>query len=170
MKEETTGGVLECLLAEPGVGETRAAATSGIIVGTLSGFDGAGRPLVTWASSDPSAAVAARSTVALDPDQAGQEVVVAFEGGDPSKPIVLGALSRPRTAPRAVDVSSLPLGLEADVDGEALVLTAKREIILRCGKASITLTRAGKILIRGAYLLSRSTGVNRIQGGSVQIN
>ena len=33
-----------------------------------------------------------------------------------------------------------------------------------------TLTRAGKILIRGAYLLARSSGVNRIQGGSVQIN
>ena len=41
---------------------------------------------------------------------------------------------------------------------------------LRCGKASITLTRAGKVLIRGAYLLSRSSGVNRIKGGSVQIN
>ena len=30
--------------------------------------------------------------------------------------------------------------------------------------------RAGKVLIRGAYLLSRSSGVNRIKGGSVQIN
>ncbi|MEP7119602.1 MAG: hypothetical protein ABJE95_01785, partial [Byssovorax sp.] len=36
--------------------------------------------------------------------------------------------------------------------------------------SSITLTRAGKILIRGAYVLTRSSGVNRIQGGSVQIN
>ena len=44
------------------------------------------------------------------------------------------------------------------------------EIELRCGKASLILTRAGKVLIRGAYLLSRSSGVNRIKGGSVQIN
>ena len=28
----------------------------------------------------------------------------------------------------------------------------------------------GKVLIRGTYLLSRSSGVNRIKGGSVQIN
>ena len=55
-------------------------------------------------------------------------------------------------------------------DGERLTLTADREIVLRCGKASLTLTRAGKVLIRGAYLLSRSSGVNRIKGGSVQIN
>jgi hypothetical protein len=60
--------------------------------------------------------------------------------------------------------------MDAEVDGERLVFTAKKEIVLRCGKASITLTRAGKVLIRGIYLLSRSSGVNRIKGGSVQIN
>ena len=49
-------------------------------------------------------------------------------------------------------------------------MTADREITLRCGKASITLTGAGKLLLHGAYLLSRSLGVNRIKGGSVQIN
>ena len=47
------------------------------------------------------------------------------------------------------------------------MLTADKEIELRCGKASITLTKAGKILLRGEYLLSRSSGVNRIKGGSV---
>ena len=50
------------------------------------------------------------------------------------------------------------------------MFTAESEIVLRCGEASITLTRAGKVLIRGTYLLSRSSGVNRIKGGSVQIN
>jgi hypothetical protein len=60
--------------------------------------------------------------------------------------------------------------VEARVDGHRVVLDAEQEIVLRCGKASITLTRAGKVLIRGAYLLSRSSGVNRIKGGSVQIN
>jgi hypothetical protein len=47
---------------------------------------------------------------------------------------------------------------------------AAEELVLRCGDASITLTRAGKIILRGTYLLSRSSGVNRIKGGSVQIN
>ena len=49
-------------------------------------------------------------------------------------------------------------------------LTAQREIVLRCGKASITLTRAGKVLIRGEYIFSRSTGVNKLKGGSIQLN
>ena len=42
--------------------------------------------------------------------------------------------------------------------------------MLRCGQASLTLTRAGKILLSGTYVLSHSSGVNRVKGGSVQIN
>src|SRR5262245_27299472 len=53
---------------------------------------------------------------------------------------------------------------------ERLELVADREIVLRCGEASITLTRAGKIILRGTYVLSRSSGVNKIKGGSIQIN
>ncbi len=58
----------------------------------------------------------------------------------------------------------------ANVDGERVVLEGREEVVLKCGEASITLTRAGKILIRGKYLLNRSSGVNRILGGSVQVN
>ena len=80
-----------------------------------------------------------------------------FEAGDPARPVVAGRLLRPE-----------PVAVERD--GERLELTAEREIVLRCGQASITLTRAGKVLIRGAYIFSRSTGVNKIKGGSVQLN
>ena len=59
---------------------------------------------------------------------------------------------------------------EVTVDGQRITFNAREQIELRCGKASIILTRAGKIIIRGAYLLNRSSGVNRIKGGSVQIN
>jgi hypothetical protein len=47
---------------------------------------------------------------------------------------------------------------------------AKEQVVLKCGKASITLTKAGKVLIQGSYVLSRSSGINRVKGGSVQIN
>jgi hypothetical protein len=63
-----------------------------------------------------------------------------------------------------------PGQVEVDADGERMIVSAKEELVLRCGKASITLTKAGKVLIKGSYLLSRSSGVNRIKGGSVQLN
>jgi hypothetical protein len=53
---------------------------------------------------------------------------------------------------------------------EELLVTAAKQLTLRCGESSITLTAAGKIIIRGKYIVSRSSGVQRIKGGSVQIN
>ena len=85
-----------------------------------------------------------------------------FEDGDPSRPLVIGRLLSQAMAPEPV--------ASVQLDDQRLELRAEREIVLRCGKASITLTRAGKVIIQGAYLSSRSSGVNRIKGGSVQIN
>ena len=42
--------------------------------------------------------------------------------------------------------------------------------MLQCGRASLVLTRAGKVLVRGAYVSLRSSGMQRITGASVQIN
>ena len=89
-----------------------------------------------------------------------------FEDGDPHRPIIIGWL-RTRE-PLASSESLGQVGVE--LDGERLVILAKEQIVLRCGKASITLTKTGKVLIQGAYVSSRSTGVNRVKGGSVQLN
>lgn len=71
---------------------------------------------------------------------------------------------------KSKDAPRSPLTIQVGADGERVTLEASKEIVLRCGKSSLTLTRAGKIIIRGKYVLSDSSGVNRIQGGSVQIN
>src|SRR5262245_16676544 len=126
----------------------------GVVVGRLAGLDGAG-PRVEWAGE----VVRARATVPIDAGHVGRDVVLAFEEGDPSRPIILGVIHDPSSKPVA-----------ASVDGESILIDGRREIVLKCGRASITLTRAGKILLRGTYVLSRSSGVNRIKGGSVQIN
>ena len=45
--------------------------------------------------------------------------------------------------------------MEVDGDGERVVMTAREQLVLRCVQASITGTKSGKVLVRGAYLLSR---------------
>lgn len=108
----------------------------------------------------------ARSTVAVRP---GNRVAVLYEGGDSRRPVVIGVLQDSQ----AQIVSENPAAqspVEVEADGRRITLSAENEIVLRCGHASITLTRAGKVIIRGKYLLSRSSGVNQIKGGSVQIN
>ena len=74
--------------------------------------------------------------------------------------MILGAVQRP----------SEPAAPEYEVDGKRVQFTADKEIVLRCGKSSNIRTRAGKLLLRGAYGLSRSSGHESNQGGSVQIN
>jgi hypothetical protein len=134
------------------------------IRGVLTGFNDAGDALVDFLNNPSGTAVPATTATPLDSTDIGREAVLVFEDGDPNRPILLGIL-RPPGIPeeRLANVA-------ISADGKRLSITADHEIVLRCGQASVTLTRAGKILIRGAYLLSRSSGVNRIKGGSVQIN
>ena len=56
------------------------------------------------------------------------------------------------------------------VDGDVVRVSAAASLTLRCGKASVTLTRDGKVLINGSYVETRASSTNRIQGGSVRIN
>jgi hypothetical protein len=133
----------------------------------------AGEPLIVHPLDPSDRPLLARSTVALGAGQVDKQVVLGFECGDLRKPIILGVLWQPVDDPTpspAIRSGANRQPVAATVDGEQLVFSAEREIVLRCGEASLTLTRAGKVLIRGTYLLSRSSGANRIKGGSVQIN
>jgi hypothetical protein len=146
----------------------KARRTQGVVVGRFAGWDDSGTPLVILPGRH---AVPARSVVALDKSQIDQDVVLQFENADPNKPIVMGFL-QPTAPPPTPDHPGQPPArtVRVQVDGERLVFTGEKEIVLRCGEASITLTRAGKVLIRGEYVLSRASGLNRIKGGVVHIN
>jgi hypothetical protein len=147
--------------------EPRQGAQAGVIVGELIGMADEGRiPLVLYPGQPGTAALRARAAVDLHGPHIGRSVVLMFEGADPSRPIVMGVLREGAGWP----LEQKPGQVEVDADGERMIVSAKEELVLRCGKASITLTKAGKVLIKGSYLLSRSSGVNRIKGGSVQLN
>jgi hypothetical protein len=138
-----------------------------VVVGELLALtDDGSTPLVRVPGQQGGAAVPARSAVDLHGAHIGSALVLVFEQADPARPIVMGVL-RGRIGWPLADA---PPQVEVDVDGKRLVVSAGEQLVLRCGKASITLTKAGKVLIDGSYVLSRSTGINRVKGGSVQLN
>jgi hypothetical protein len=144
-----------------------AAALAAPATGVLVGFIEAERvPLVTFAGQPGTAALSARSVVDLSAAHIGKDVVLLFEGGDAARPIIIGVVRESG----ANDLAQQPGTVEVDVDGRRMTVSAKEQLVLKCGQASITLTRAGKVLIEGTYVSSRSSGVQRIKGGSIQLN
>jgi len=87
----------------------------------------------------------------------GAHAVMVPDPRDDHHAIILGLMVPPLPAPAALT------GQHLHIDGE-------EQVRISCGKASITLASSGKVVIRGTNLLSRSSGANRITGGSVQIN
>jgi hypothetical protein len=150
---------------------------NGIVVGELFNVvDEVGdqKIFVNYPGNPYTTPLLAMTTIKLNSLDAGKQVVLSFDQGNPLRPVIMGLLQNTQTPVEelAIDVSKEldSKQLQAKLDGDQVTLSAEKEIVLQCGKSSITLTKTGKIIIRGEYLLSRSTGVNKIKGGSVQIN
>ncbi len=166
--EEVLELVLSGASARPAVEPVR---FDGVAIGVLAGVNEAGDALVDFPGNPSGDLVCARSTVTFGLASLGRQAVLFFERADPLRPVLVGLLEeQPLLSARGPESPPPVTEVRAEADGNRLVFSAKEEIVFQCGEASITLTKAGKVLIRGAYLLSRSSGVNRIKGGSVQIN
>jgi hypothetical protein len=143
------------------------AALPAAVTARFCGFNLDDGPLVCGLPGLPGEIVLAQTIIPLLREQIGSQVLVLFDRGEVRRPIVIGLLQQAR--PSSTRSAAAPL-VSVQSDEQRLVLMAEREIELRCGDASITLTRAGKILIQGNYILSRSSGYNKIKGAAVDIN
>ena len=120
---------------------------------------------------NPKGPLQAQSVVAFDVDLAARTIdsdrglVLSFEAGDWSKPVIMGLLQ-----PAATAAKQNSPAVEVHADGERVTVKAAEQIELKCGEASIILTKAGKILLRGTYVSSVSTGAQRLKGASIEIN
>ncbi|WIG94366.1 DUF6484 domain-containing protein [Myxococcus sp. SDU36] len=149
--------------------------------GNLVGVDASGAVLVDF-PGNTSGPVAARLAVVVDLKalQAAvaqrQKVVLLFENGDPRLPFVMGLIQEPSATPlldallESPPPEAAPRPTEAHVDGKRVVIEGQDEVVLKCGEASITLRRNGKVIVKGTSLESRASGPHRIKGGTVEIN
>lgn len=149
----------------------------GVRIGRIVGTDDCGGFLVDYPGNS-AGPIAARSTSSLTAEllckgnPVGREVLLVFANNDAGLPIIIDtmySLIEEIANPATSDIDAEE-PQEVTIDGRRISFEAEQEIVLKCGKASITLTKAGKILIKGDYVLSHSSGENRIRGGSVTIN
>ena len=138
-----------------------------VVIGVLVGITDSGSPLVIFADSGEARGLAAKTLVPVSHEDVAGEVALLFENGDRQCPMIIGRVQH--SVPQQPAAESIQQ-LNVDITDDKLIFKAEKEIVFSCGKASITLTKTGKILLRGTYILSRSSGANRIKGGSIQLN
>lgn len=152
------------------------ASFEGVRVGRIVRMDGEGKVTVAFSGSENTGIVARVTSTVMQnlrgSNPSGREVLLAFENNDSKLPVIIDTMHS--VLDEIAEATDVVLGVEKPedvlIDGKRIVFDAREEIELRCGKSSLVLTRAGKILLRGEYILSRSSGVNRIKGGSIQMN
>lgn len=93
--------------------------------------------------------------------------------GAPSLPLLVGLVQPVSETPltdAVLEHSPASSPKDALVDGKRVVIEGRDEIVLRCGKATLTLRRDGQILLKGVNIRNEAEEVQRIKGGKVQIN
>ncbi|NVJ22462.1 hypothetical protein HUW62_14670 [Myxococcus sp. AM011] len=133
--------------------------------GRIVGMNEQGQPLVDFIGNTQGPRIA-RKTIPLESStlrafiDSGRRVELRFEDGHAQLPIIVSlGPPPPSSAPPAT----------ADPTSPVHVIKGGDELVFQCGKASITLRRNGKIIIKGTYVETQSEGVNRIKGGSIQL-
>jgi hypothetical protein len=145
-------------------------------VGTLLEIDDTGRPVVDF-PGNVNGPLIARTLVQIparsdDPNKESQPIVLIFENGNPRFPIIAGFVHD--TLYSKNEDMILPIHpsepKELIVDKERILLNARQEVVIRCGKCSINLQKNGKAIIKGVQIVSRASRSNKIRGANVTIN
>ncbi|MDN3577732.1 hypothetical protein QWZ03_13215 [Chitinimonas viridis] len=126
------------------------------MLATLIAFDGS-QATLSLPGAQP---ITAASLVPLQAADIGRTAAITLHGD--SQALVLGLIWKAEPATTTLH--------DVIVDGQHVSIEAKESITLACGRASVTLTADGQILLRGDYISNHSTGTQRIKGAAVQIN
>lgn len=158
-----------------------------LVIGTLCSINEQGQPVVSFQLEQYFDNITALATISITAQHIGRQVGLLFTQNNDKTPVVIGVIHNPLHsildnievvdseqdqilfAPKPIPEKILGNN-DVIIDGDRVVIEGKDEVVLKCGESSITLNKNGKISIRGKYLLNRSSGVNRIMGGSVQVN
>jgi len=90
----------------------------------------------------------------------GAKVLLTFERGDPTLPIVLGRVhDRVRAKGRVLHLKA-----------SSVMLEAEERLSLQCGEGRVEIQRDGKVLLRGKDIVSRAARTNKVQGATVRMN
>ncbi|MDA8138491.1 MAG: DUF6484 domain-containing protein [Desulfobacteraceae bacterium] len=121
---------------------------------------------------NPHGPLPAQATLLISEAHLHHPVVLVFENSDLRRPIIVGLIQQQPVATQLSNLAELSREeiIDIRVDGEKLILDAKKEIEIRCGQSSLIMTADGKVVIKGEQITSRARRTNKVKGGAVRIN
>jgi hypothetical protein len=148
-----------------------------VCVGRIVEVTETGKALVDF-SLNQAVPIQARSIIDIPfqsegPRRCNISVLLFLENGDPGLPIIIGIIHdsiHSDKPPSMQGITSATRPQELVLDGKKVVFEAKEEILLCCGKSSITLRKDGKIVLKGTHIVSRASRANKLRGAAVMIN
>lgn len=134
-----------------------------------------GRIYVSYGGSPPIPAEnysMLEDTELLKPENRGLEVLLLFEEGDPSKPVIVSARGSlfQKILKKTVSKELKAIPQMVHINGHRIELEAAADLILRCGKSLISITNKGVIRFEGTDIEMMSHGENRIKGSTIELN
>ena len=121
----------------------------GVVVGFITAIDKQNNPMVDFDCNVFKEAIPATSLVEINNTHTGHKVALMFEQNRADKPMIMGFMHVPE---------------------QTKSITAEKELLIKCGKASIRLKENGDIVINGRELISRARKNNIIRGGTIHLN
>jgi hypothetical protein len=141
--------------------------TAEVVCGVIARVDASGTVWVDYPDNPLRAALVAICTTHVDAAQVGLGVALMFVQNDPAHPVLIGLLRQGLTG-----TSSHPpgQGREARATAGRTQIDADTSLTLRCGEASLTLNRDGRVIIRGSHIAHYAQGTVRLRGAIVELN
>ena len=121
----------------------------GVVIGQIITIDKQNNPMVDFDCNIFKEAIPASSLVEINNTHKDHKVALMFEKNRADKPIIMGLMHIPEKTKSII---------------------ADKELLLKCGKASIRLKENGDIVINGRELVSRARKNNIIRGGTIHLN
>jgi Domain of unknown function (DUF6484) len=133
-----------------------AAGTGSVVTGEIADLDKNGVVSVDYPGNS---CQPLRARTVIEDLFIGARVLLAFDGGDPTRPIVLGIVHDKARTHRVLHLKANEVVIEAD-----------NSLQLRCGQSTFEAHKDGRVAVKGKDVVSRATRTNKVRGATVLIN